>query len=144
MSRLPLAPHVDQVRALPTEEMVQESVGIPLRFRILDKRTLQVYRLDVPVGASLEGPWGGELNPTAYVPDLLIHRQKSLHGPEGHVNPAAWVVLSSQEGTLFHEGWAFSRDMSLNAWDHHRYDLTFLGPVAQLAKEGDIYSQGSQ
>ena len=127
--RLSLAPHVVQAKARPTMEMVEASAGIPLRFRVLDKRTLRIYRLDVAVGGRHAAPWGGTIQPQAYVSDLAIREGQAEHGPEGHVNPVAWVALYDDQEKLLHEGWMFVRDSAQTAWDHPRFDLNLLGVV---------------
>ncbi|MBF0183301.1 MAG: hypothetical protein HQM06_02775 [Magnetococcales bacterium] len=127
--RLPLAPHVINNRAKPSAAMVDEQKGIPLRFMVLDKRTLKIHRLEAPVGHRVTAPWGGALYPVAFVNDLVIQEGRPWHGPDGYINPAAWVMLEDQNGQPLHEGWLFERDSAQTAWDHLRYDLTFLGKV---------------
>ncbi len=124
---LPLAPHVAALYARPTPEMIQEHVRVPVRFMVLDKRTLRVQEIRVPVGEKRPGPWGGWLEVKAYVPDLLIRDRQAIHGPEGHVNPVVWVVLLNGVGSVMYEGWMFARDSSQMAWDHTRFDVTFVG-----------------
>jgi hypothetical protein len=125
--RLPVAPHVIDAKAKPTTDMVAASSGIELRFMVLDKRTLVVQQLIVPVGGEATAPWGGFILPTAYVSDLIIRDGRAYHGPEGHVNPVVWVVLEDDAREKIHEGWMFVRDTAQTAWDNPRYDLTFLG-----------------
>ncbi|OSM04887.1 hypothetical protein [Magnetofaba australis] len=125
--RLPLAPHVRERHARPTDEMRDGSQGRHLRFRVLDKRTLRVHALTVRVGESVTGPWGGEIKPTAFVSDLQIRSGDAVHGPDGLVNPAVWLELTDAERKPLHEGWLFARDNAQTAWDNHRFDLTFLG-----------------
>ncbi|MBF0455727.1 MAG: hypothetical protein HQL72_13040 [Magnetococcales bacterium] len=125
--RLPVSPHIIEAHAKPSQSMISESREIPLRFMILDKRTLQVHRLIVPTGGRVAAPWGGWLLPTAFVRDLVIRDGVAYHGPEGHVNPVVWVVLQDNSESILHEGWLFARDSALTAWDHPRYDLSFLG-----------------
>lgn len=134
---LPLAPHVTQINARPSEVMMEEEQGRPLRFRILSKRTLEIREWEVKVGEVLEAPWGGRLQVHAFVPDLLILEKQAVHGPEGHVNPAVWVAVTDQRGEMLHESWLFSRDPAQTAWDHPRYDLTFLGPVSAGSDGGE-------
>ncbi|MBF0134688.1 MAG: hypothetical protein HQL65_00465 [Magnetococcales bacterium] len=127
--RLPLAPHVLTLKARPTVAMARNSTGLPMAFSLLDKRTLVVKRLEIRVGDRLGGPWGGWLEVVAYMPDLLLHEGVVVRGPEGHVNPAVWVAVTDPKDQVMHEGWFFSRDPAQTAWDHQRFDLTFLGPV---------------
>ncbi|MBF0610696.1 MAG: DUF2155 domain-containing protein [Magnetococcales bacterium] len=129
ISRLPLAPHVKLIRARPADEMIKSNQGKKMRFRILDKRTMQTKLMELAVGLPVEGPWGGTLQVAAYVPDLLLQDGKAIHGPEGHVNPAVWVVINDAEGVPLHESWLFARDSAQTAWDHPRFDLSFIGPV---------------
>lgn len=137
--RLPLAPHVLTIRARPTAAMSAEHVGTPLHFMVLDKRTLKIHRLVAPVGQHHLAPWGGSLYPTAFVRDLVLRDGRALHGPEGYFNPAVWVLLEDSHGQPLHEGWLFARDSAQTAWDHPRYDLTFLG-VAESTKSDGIVS----
>ncbi|NGZ05261.1 MAG: DUF2155 domain-containing protein [Magnetococcales bacterium] len=125
--RLPLAPHVHQLHARPTDAMARASTGLPMRFRLLDKRTMRIDQLVIAVGELHATPWGGWLLPRAYAPDLVIRDGEAVHGPEGHVNPAVWVELKNSDRKSFHEGWLFARDSAQTAWDHPRFDLTFLG-----------------
>jgi hypothetical protein len=125
--RLPVSPHIIEAKAKPTAAMVADSFGISLRFMVLDKRTLLVHQLVVPAGDRVKAPWGGWLRPVVFVPDLVIRDGIALHGPEGHVNPVVWVVLEDKMEDSLHEGWMFARDSAQTAWDHPRYDLTFLG-----------------
>ncbi|MBF0359211.1 MAG: hypothetical protein HQL70_11455 [Magnetococcales bacterium] len=125
--RLPVAPHVIDAKAKPTQDMVVDSDGTELRFMVLDKRTLVVQQLIVPVGGEVAAPWGGVIAPTAFVSDLVIRDGRAYHGPEGHVNPVVWVVLEDEAREKIHEGWMFVRDTAQTAWDNPRYDLTFLG-----------------
>ncbi|MBF0152362.1 MAG: hypothetical protein HQL64_01270 [Magnetococcales bacterium] len=127
--RLPLAPHVLALRARPSVAVVKENTGLPMAFSLLDKRTLVVKRLEVRVGDRHEGPWGGWLEIVAFMSDLLLQDGMAVHGPEGHVNPAVWVSVTDPKEQVLHEGWFFSRDPAQTAWDHPRFDLTFLGPV---------------
>ncbi|MBF0140859.1 MAG: hypothetical protein HQL74_11345 [Magnetococcales bacterium] len=131
---LSLAPHVTKITARPSQDMIG-APAVPLHFMILDKRTLNVYRMMVKTGEKIKAPWDGWIYPVAYVPDLVLLEGTALHGPEGHVNPAVWIVLQDEQGNPFHESWVFSRDTAQTAWDHQRYDLTFLGPVEST--EGD-------
>ncbi len=133
--RLPVSPHIIEAKARPTQEMVKESLGIGLRFMVLDKRTLTVHQLVVPTGDRVAAPWGGWLRPTAFVPDLVIRDGEALHGPEGHVNPVVWVVLEDKLEDTLHEGWMFARDSAQTAWDHPRYDITFLGMDDSVTEE---------
>lgn len=133
--RLPLAPHVLASRARPTDAMMAENRGVPLRFLILDKRTLKIHRVVAPVGERIPAPWGGALYPVAFVHDLTIREGRALHGPEGYFNPAVWSVLEDNNGQPLHEGWLFVRDSAQTAWDHPRYDLTFLGRVESATPE---------
>ena len=132
--RLPVSPHVITAKAKPTPDMITESQGVSLSFMILDKRTLLVERMHVVAGGRGDAPWSGWLQPVAFVPDLVIRDGFAVHGPEGHVNPAVWVEFTDQDGKIIYAGWMFSRDGAQTAWDHPRYDLTFLGmdeiPVA--------------
>lgn len=128
-SRLPQAPHVELIRARPSEEMIKSHSGEQMRFRLLDKRTLQIKLMDIPVGQPWEGPWGGWMHAISFVPDLLLREGQAVHGPEGHVNPAVWVMINDGEGVPLHESWLFSRDTAQTAWDHPRYDISFVGPV---------------
>ncbi|MBF0108801.1 MAG: hypothetical protein HQL76_06470 [Magnetococcales bacterium] len=132
---LALAPHVTKIVARPSEEMIATGVGAPLHFMILDKRTLNVYRMVVKTGEKIKAPWDGWIHPVVFVPDLVFLEGTAIHGPEGHVNPAVWIVLQDEKGNPFHESWVFSRDTAQTAWDHQRYDLTFLGPTESI--EGD-------
>ncbi len=134
--RLPLAPHVLTVRARPTAAMVAEQAGVPLRFMVLDKRTLKIHRLVAPVGQRYAAPWGGALYPMAFVQDLVIREGQAIHGPEGYFNPAVWVLLEDGNGQPLHEGWLFVRDSAQTAWDHPRYDLAFLGVAESAAAKG--------
>ncbi|MEO5352104.1 MAG: DUF2155 domain-containing protein [Magnetococcus sp. XQGC-1] len=127
--RLPLAPHVLASRARPTAAMTEEHKGVSLRFMILDKRTLKIHRVVAPVGQRIPAPWGGALYPVAFANDLTIREGRAMHGPDGYFNPAVWVVLEDGNGQPLHEGWLFVRDSAQTAWDHPRYDLTFLGMV---------------
>ncbi|MBF0425114.1 MAG: hypothetical protein HQL66_04765 [Magnetococcales bacterium] len=127
--RLPLAPHVLTLRARPSVAAVKENVKLPMAFSLLDKRTLVVKRLEVRVGDRFSGPWGGGLEVVAFMPDLLLQDGMAVHGPEGHVNPAVWVSVTDAQEKVLHESWLFSRDPAQTAWDHPRFDLTFLGPV---------------
>lgn len=124
---LPLAPHVRQVNARPTLDMAGTSQGMSMLFTVLDKRTLKVFNLAAQVGERVGGPWKGWLEPGAFVPNLQILEGKAIHGPEGHVNPAAWVTVAGPDGGILHEGWLFQRDPAQTAWDHVRYDITFMG-----------------
>lgn len=133
-SRLPLSPHARQLRARPTPEMVQGSSGQPLRFMILDKRTLKVHRLTIRVGERVAAPWGGWIHPMAFLSDLVIRKGVVIHGPEGHVNAVAWVELQDKAEKNLHEGWLFVRDTAQTAWDHPRYDITFLGREERESK----------
>ncbi|MEO5362539.1 MAG: DUF2155 domain-containing protein [Magnetococcus sp. DMHC-8] len=133
--RLPLAPHVLNLRARPTAAMSAEQTGVALRFMVLDKRTLKIHRLVTPVGQRYEAPWGGALYPTAYAHDLIIREGRAMHGPEGYFNPAVWVVLEDSNGQPLHEGWFFTRDSAQTAWDHPRYDVTFLGVAESVVPE---------
>ncbi len=132
---LALAPHVTKIVARPSMEMVEAGAATPLHFMILDKRTLNVYRMVVKTGEKIKAPWDGWIYPVAFVPDLVFLEGNAIHGPEGHVNPAVWIVLQDEKGNFFHESWVFARDTAQTAWDHQRYDLTFLGPTESL--EGD-------
>lgn len=125
--RLPLAPHIHQLRARPDDAMIRASAGLTMLFRLLDKRTMRINQMEIVVGEIHAAPWGGLIVPIAYAPDLLIRNGEAVHGPEGHVNPAVWVELKSQDHKKFHEGWFFDRDSAQTAWDHPRFDLTFLG-----------------
>ena len=125
--RLQLAPHVRKTRARPTEKMAATSEGTGLRFRVLDKRTLQIHSLVANVGKRFKAPWTGSLYPIAYIPDLVIRDGKAIHGPTGHFNPAVWIILEDETAQPIYEGWMFARDSTQTAWDHFRYDLTFLG-----------------
>ncbi|MBF0096016.1 MAG: hypothetical protein HQM04_00400 [Magnetococcales bacterium] len=127
--RLPLSPHVINNRAKPNASMMEEHKGVPLRFMVLDKRTLKIHRLEAPVGQRVVAPWGGALYPVAFVNDLVILEGSPRHGPDGYLNPAVWVTLEDGNGQPLHEGWLFHRDSAQTAWDHARYDLTFLGKV---------------
>ncbi|WP_420904413.1 hypothetical protein [Candidatus Magnetaquiglobus chichijimensis] len=127
--RLPLAPHVHQIHARPDETMIRVTSGMPMRFRLMDKRTQRIDQLVIAVGELHATPWGGWILPRAYAPDLMIREGEAVHGPEGHVNPAVWVELKNQDRKAFHEGWLFARDSAQTAWDHPRFDLTFLGPA---------------
>ncbi|MEO5330416.1 MAG: hypothetical protein H7839_00205 [Magnetococcus sp. YQC-5] len=129
--RLPLAPHIHQLRARPDDAMVKTSAGLPMTFRLLDKRTMRIAQMVIAVGELHAGPWGGWIAPLAYAPDLLIRDGEAVHGPEGHVNPAVWVELRSQDQKKFYEGWFFDRDSAQTAWDHPRFDLTFLGMATE-------------
>ncbi len=140
--RLPLAPHVLASRARPTAAMTEEHKGVSLRFMILDKRTLKIHRLVAPVGQRIPAPWGGALYPIAFANDLTIREGRAMHGPEGYFNPAVWVVLEDGNGQPLHEGWLFVRDSAQTAWDHPRYDLTFLGMVE--APTADDPSRGAR
>lgn len=131
--KLPVSPHVEAITARPTAEMERESIGVDVLFRTLDKRTLRVKEHSVRVGDRIEAPWGGAVMPLAYVPDLLIRDHAAQHGPHGHVNPAVWVKLTDQRNQTLFEGWLFSRDPALTAWEHPRFDLTFKGSPGQLA-----------
>ncbi|MBF0446625.1 MAG: DUF2155 domain-containing protein [Magnetococcales bacterium] len=133
--RLPVSPHIISARAEPNPEMIQGSQGVPLAFRVLDKRTLQIYRLSARAGDRIEAPWGGWLTPIAFVADLVIQDGVALHGPEGHVNPVVWVLLEDKNGKQLHKGWMFARDGAQTAWDHPRYDMTFLGVGDQLSAQ---------
>ena len=133
--RLPLAPHVLTSHARPTPEMMEEHRGAAVRFMVLDKRTLKIHRLVAPVGQRYPAPWGGALYPTAFANDLIIREGRAQHGPEGYFNPAVWVLLEDANGQPLHEGWLFARDSAQTAWDHPRYDLTFLG-VEETATVG--------
>ncbi|MEO5366539.1 MAG: hypothetical protein H7831_09330 [Magnetococcus sp. WYHC-3] len=126
--RLPLAPHVRERQAKPTQDMIHGSQGVAVRFRVLDKRTQTTQSLTARVGTPQEGPWEGDLRVVAFVPDLMLGGGAALHGPEGHVNPAVWVEIYQGRDRLLHDGWLFARDSAQTAWDHHRFDLTFLGP----------------
>ncbi|MBF0131158.1 MAG: hypothetical protein HQL75_01035 [Magnetococcales bacterium] len=132
---LSLAPHVTKIVARPDSEMIASGAATPLHFMILDKRTLNVYRMVVKTGEKIKAPWDGWIYPVAFVPDLVILEGVARHGPEGHVNPAVWITLQDEKGNPFHESWVFSRDTAQTAWDHQRYDLTFLGPAESI--EGD-------
>ncbi len=140
--QLPMEPHVVEAKARPTMAMVEASAGVPLKFRILDKRTLEIHELEVAVGQRRGAPWGGSIQPEAYLSDLVVRDGRAEHGPEGHVNPVAWVVLFDERDQPLHQGWVFVRDTAQTAWDHPRYDLTFLGmvkkrpPGAPLRKRG--------
>ncbi|WP_130472929.1 hypothetical protein [Candidatus Magnetaquicoccus inordinatus] len=127
--RLPLSPHVINNRAKPTASMLDPNKGTPLRFMVLDKRTLKIHRLEAPVGKRVIAPWGGALYPMAFVNDLVIQEGRPGHGPDGYINPAVWVTLEDNNGQPLHEGWLFERDSAQTAWDHPRFDLTFLGKV---------------
>ncbi len=105
-----------------------------MRFRVVDKRTLIVQQLAVPVGGEVAAPWGGWLKPIAFVPDLVIRDGIALHGPEGHVNPVVWVILEDDMKDPIHKGWMFARDNAQTAWDHPRYDINFLGMDENLAR----------
>ncbi|MBF0438139.1 MAG: hypothetical protein HQL93_03355 [Magnetococcales bacterium] len=135
--RLPLAPHIHQLRARPEQSMLNASVGMGMRFRLLDKRTLRVDQLVISVGELHAGPWGGWIIPLAYASDLVIRDGEAVHGHEGHVNPAVWVELKNHDQKLFYEGWLFARDSAQTAWDHPRFDLTFLGPEEAPIKKMD-------
>ncbi|MBF0127865.1 MAG: DUF2155 domain-containing protein [Magnetococcales bacterium] len=126
--RLPLAPHIHEMHARPDAIMTHASAGKPMRFRLLDKRTMRIDQLSISVGEIHAAPWGGWIAPLAYAPDLVVRDGEAAHGREGHVNPAVWVELRNQEKKKFHEGWMFARDSAQTAWDHPRFDLTFLGP----------------
>ncbi|MBF0283165.1 MAG: hypothetical protein HQL51_01755 [Magnetococcales bacterium] len=117
------------LRAHPAPEMARQSQGVVLRFILLDKRTLLVHPFDIAVGEQAKAPWGGSIQLKAFAGDLLIREGSALHGPEGHVNPAAWVALTDETGRPLYEGWLFSRDSAQTAWDHPRFDLTFQGPA---------------
>lgn len=125
--RLPLVPHVRAVRARPTVDMVSESAGTFLRFMVLDKRTLNIHRLVASVGKRYPAPWGGTLYPTAFVSDFVIREGQAIHGPQGHFNPGVWILLEDGEARPLYEGWMLARDATQTAWDHPRFDLTFLG-----------------
>lgn len=133
--RLPLVPHIRTVRARPTSAMMAGSVRIFLQFMVLDRRTLAIYRPIASVGARHPSPWGGAIYPIAFVPDLIIQDGLALHGPPGHVNPAVWVLLEDENARLMHEGWVFARDSAQTAWDHPRFDITFLGKASSLKKK---------
>lgn len=133
--RLPLAPHVGTIRARPTAAMASKSAGTYVRFMVLDKRTLRIYRLVASVGKRAPVPWGGTLYPKAFVSDLVIRNGVALHGPEGHFNPVVWVQLEDEMSQPLHEGWMFARDSAQTAWDHPRFDLTFLG-MSETPPEG--------
>jgi hypothetical protein len=133
---LPLSPHVAVARARPSQEMIQNSHGTPLEFHVLDKRTLRVYALTVSVGKRIKGPWQGSLECVAYVRDLQIAEGRAVHGIEGHVNPAAWVEVRDEHAQRLFEGWLFTRDPAQTAWDHERFDMTFLGPVMEGVANG--------
>ncbi|HIJ83702.1 MAG TPA: hypothetical protein HPQ00_05800, partial [Magnetococcales bacterium] len=117
---LALAPHVTKIVARPSMEMVQSGAETPLHFMILDKRTLNVYRMVVKTGEKIKAPWDGWIHPVAFVPDLVFLEGTAIHGPEGHVNPAVWIVLQDEKSNPFHESWVFSRDTAQTAWDHQR------------------------
>ncbi|MGN7613258.1 hypothetical protein ACQZV8_14370 [Magnetococcales bacterium HHB-1] len=134
-SRLPIAPHALKFHARPSQQMIQLSQGKHLKFRVLDKRTLNVHTIKVRVGERIKTPWQGFLSPQAFVPDLMIRQKEARHGDEGHVNPAVWVKLEDEQERLLHEGWFFSRDTAQTTWDHFRFDITFLG-IAMDAKKG--------
>ncbi|ABK44720.1 hypothetical protein Mmc1_2219 [Magnetococcus marinus MC-1] len=125
--RLPVAPHVTQVQARPSKEMVHSSRGVPVRFQVLDKRTLKIHAFVVSVGEPTAAPWNGGVLVHAFVPDLLIYQSQAIHGPDGHINPAVWLELRGRDHQLLYEGWLFVRDGSQVAWDHPRFDLTFKG-----------------
>ncbi|MBF0622547.1 MAG: hypothetical protein HQL54_11540 [Magnetococcales bacterium] len=125
--QLPLAPHVIKKQGLPNQTMIKESQGIDLRFKLLDKRTLVITKIEVPVGGVWQGPWKGTMEPVAFIPDLVIQSGQAMRGEEGHVNPAVWVRVSDNDGDMIHEGWFFVRDHAQTAWDHHRFDLMFMG-----------------
>ncbi|MBF0179944.1 MAG: DUF2155 domain-containing protein [Magnetococcales bacterium] len=127
--RLPLAPHVHQLHARPDPSMIKASEGIPLRFRLLDKRTMRIDQLVIAVGELHAAPWGGQITPMAYAADLVVRDGEAVHGREGHVNPAVWVELRNHEQKKMHEGWMFARDSAQTAWEHPRFDLTFLGTM---------------
>ena len=133
--RLPLSPHVHAVRARPTLAMIEENPGTFLRFLVLDKRTLAIHPLVATVGSRRLAPWGGALYPVAFVSDLVIREGEAVHGPQGHFNPAVWVLLEDENAKLLHEGWMFARDSTQTAWDHPRYDLIFLGTTDTAPKE---------
>jgi hypothetical protein len=133
--RLPVAPHVIKAKAKPSSEMIADSMGISLRFMVVDKRTLIVKQLAVPVGGEVAAPWGGWLKPIAFVPDLVIRDGVALHGPEGHVNPVVWIILEDDMNDPIHKGWMFARDNAQTAWDHPRYDINFLGMDETLARK---------
>ena len=120
--------------------MAAEQLGVPLRFRVLDKRTLKIHRLVALVGQRHTAPWGA-LYATAFAPDLMIQEGLALHGPDGYINPATWVLLEDFNGQPLHEGWLFARDSAQTAWDHRRYDLTFLGVGEKIAAQ-DSAAQG--
>lgn len=125
--RLPLAPHILQLHARPQESMIKSSQGLNMRFRLLDKRTMRIDQLVIGVGELHAGPWGGWIAPLAYAADLVIRDGEAVHGQEGHVNPAVWLELKNMDQKIFFEGWLFARDSAQTAWDHPRFDLTFLG-----------------
>ncbi|MBF0271530.1 MAG: hypothetical protein HQL98_05555 [Magnetococcales bacterium] len=133
--RLPLAPHVHQLRARPDEAMARATTGLPMRFRLMDKRTMRIDQLVIAVGELHATPWGGWILPRAYAPDLVIREGEAVHGPEGHVNPAVWVELKNSDQKSFYEGWLFARDSAQTAWDHPRFDLTFLGVAVEAPPE---------
>lgn len=142
--RLPLAPHVLTIRARPTVAMSSEHIGTPLHFMVLDKRTLKIHRLVAPVGQRHLAPWGGSLYPMAFVRDLILRDGRALHGPEGYFNPAVWILLEDGNGQPLHEGWLFARDSAQTAWDHPRYDLTFLGVAESTKSDGVVSSEKSK
>ncbi len=132
--QLPLAPHVVEAKARPTMAMLESSAGVPLKFRILDKRTLKVHELEVAVGQHGAAPWGGSIQPQAFLSDLVVREGRAVHGPEGHVNPVVWVALFDEKERPLHQGWVFVRDTAQTAWDHPRFDLTFLGMVKKVKR----------
>ncbi|MEO5376579.1 MAG: hypothetical protein H7832_02155 [Magnetococcus sp. DMHC-6] len=141
IGQLPLAPHVLTLKARPTAAMLQENHNLSMRFRILDKRIMRIHTLDVPVGYKASGPWGGIIELMAFVPDLLIHEGTSLHGPEGHVNPAVWIVLKNEKDAIIYEGWIFQRDVAQTAWDDQRFDLTFMGPLSDQIEQAPLNTE---
>ncbi|MBF0308156.1 MAG: hypothetical protein HQL56_01330 [Magnetococcales bacterium] len=132
--RLPLAPHAERFQAVPTPDMAARNKGAKLRFLVLDKRTLQVNTIEIGISQEVAAPWGGTLEATAFEPSLLIGDGMALRGREGHVNPAVWVIMRDQTGEMLHEGWLFSRDVSQTAWDHPRFDISFIGEALRTGE----------
>nr|CRH06340.1 Conserved protein of unknown function [Candidatus Magnetococcus massalia] len=132
--RLPVSPHVTKLHARPDRNMVQQSAGMSLNFRVLDKRTLRIHTLDVKVGEPAAAPWLGGMLVHAYVPDLMVYRGRAIHGPDGHINPSVWVELRDAAAEVLYEGWLYARDTALISWDHPRFDLTFVGPTSKATQ----------
>lgn len=139
--RLPLSPHVIHVQARPSPSMATASEGTFVMFRVLDKRTLNIHRLSAAVGSRYPAPWGGTIYPTAYMSSLVIRAGQAIRGPHGHFNPATWVILEDEHANRLHEGWLFVRDSAQTAWDHERYDLTFLGETKTPPERATVSSR---